>query len=92
MTTELSCKHCGKRVVRTNWYDGPGWNHATGEPTCVHLKAEPDEPACAACDKAVEILPDGIMIHPDGTGHEGVNRRGAVAPADALLAGDPNEQ
>lgn len=21
------CKHCGKPIQRTNWYNGPGWMH-----------------------------------------------------------------
>lgn len=21
------CKHCGKEIQSTNWYDGPGWKH-----------------------------------------------------------------
>lgn len=24
----VCCKHCGKRIERTNWYDGPGWTHS----------------------------------------------------------------
>lgn len=24
---EVRCKHCGREIQRTNWYDGPGWKH-----------------------------------------------------------------
>lgn len=24
----ILCKHCGKEIHRTNWYDGPGWKHS----------------------------------------------------------------
>lgn len=23
----MTCKHCGKPIRQTNWYDGPGWTH-----------------------------------------------------------------
>lgn len=77
------CKHCGKTLRRTNWYDGPGWSHDNGQSVCTHLHAEPETPACAACDRPVEVLPSGVMVHPDGTGHEEwPNGRRVATPKD----------
>lgn len=42
-----------------------------------HLRVQ-ETPACSLCDKPVEILPSGVMVHPDGTGHEGDHEREAA--------------
>lgn len=79
----MRCKHCGQRIVRTNWYDGPGWDHDRTGRTCSPKIATPDEPACAACSKPVEVLADGTMIHPDGTTHEEWSNHERLAVAQA---------
>lgn len=53
------------------------------DPTCSPKWATPDEPACAACDKPVEILADGTMVHPDGTTHEEWSNHERLAVAQA---------
>lgn len=80
----MNCKHCGRRVQRVNWYDGPGWTHERTGQTCSAKLATPDEPACAACDKPVEILPSGVMVHPDGTGHEEWRNHERLAVAQVI--------
>jgi hypothetical protein len=89
----MNCKNCGKTIRRTNWYDGPGWDHNGTGPTCSPKWATPDEPACSACDKPVEILPSGVMVHVDGTGHEewGNHRRLPVAQANPPAIPQPVE-
>lgn len=47
MEAGVNCKNCGKQIVQTNWYNGPGWNHASGGPVCGHLRAEPEAPPWA---------------------------------------------
>ncbi len=48
---ESVCKHCGQRIVRVRWSDGPGWTHQPAGASfqdhshayCHTTRAEPKE-------------------------------------------------